>query len=235
MTIREKKTIHATRLTAILSLCLGLLLITGCRTALDIRNEGVAALNRGQNELAVQKFTEAVERDPSSARNHYQLGRGYLAVNENVKAQYELEKALALRPNEPELTPDILDSLAEAIYRQDMTANLYAFLEKQVKDFGTTRDYLRQGKYLAKAGDPDAARLAFRKGAYFAAPNDPEPYIAIADFYTAIGDQPEAVTALRYANYVDPGNRDVAERLRQFGIVPGPTVTEAPPKPDLLK
>ena len=27
---------------------------------------------------------------------------------------------------------------------------------------------------------------------------------------------------------------DVATRLRQFGIVPGPTITEAPPKPALL-
>lgn len=236
MTLRESIRTHA-RLTSLLfgaCLCLPLL-TTGCQTAVDLRNQGVVALNRGQNELALEKLTLAVERDASSARNHYQLGRAYLALNRNVQAQYELEKAYALRPNDPELTPGILDNLAEALFRQDRIENLFAFLDKQVAENASTRDYLRQGEYLAKAGDPDAARLAFRKAAYFADKNDPEPYIAIADFYISIGDQPNAVTALRYANYVDNGNLEAAERLRRFGIVPGPTVIEVPPKPALLR
>ena len=236
MTIRESTRTHARLTTLLYGACLCLLLITtGCQTAVDLRNEGILALNRGQNELALEKLTRAVEKDASNARNHYQLGRAYLALDRNIQAQYALEKAYALRPNDKELTPGILDNLAEALFRQDLMENLFAFLDKQVAEQATTRDYLRQGKYLAKAGDPDAARFAFSKGAYFADKDDPEPYIAIADFYTAIGDQPNAVIALRYANYVDPGNLDVAERLRRFGIVPGPTITKAPPKPALLR
>jgi Flp pilus assembly protein TadD len=236
MTIRESIHRHTRPTTALLGACVCLLLITaGCTTAVNLRDEGVLALNRGQNELALTKLTQAVQKDPSGARTHYQLGRAYLATDQNLEAQYELEKAYALRPNDPELTPGILDSLAESLFRQQRMENLFAFLDKQVAQDGSTRDFLRQGEYLAKAGDPDAARLAFRKAAYFADQNDAEPYIAIADFYTSIGDQPNAVTALRYANYVDAGNLEVADRLRQFGIVPGPTVTEAPPKPALLR
>ncbi len=235
MTIRESIHTHARLATLLMGVCLCLPLFTaGCQTAVDLRNEGILALNRGQNELALEKLTRAVERDASSARNHYQLGRAYLALDRNIKAQYQLEKAYALRPNDKHLTPSILDHLAESLFRQERMENLFAFLDKQVAQDGTTRDFLRQGEYLAKAGDPDAARLAFRKAAYFADLDDPEPYIAIADFYTAIGDQPNAITALRYANYVDDGNLGVAERLRRFGIVPGPTITEAPPKPALL-
>lgn len=225
-------------LTAVLlcvAACLPLLLAGGCTTARNLREEGVLALNRGQDELALEKITRAVEKDPSSAFTQYELGRAYLALDRNLEAQYALEKAHALRPDDPGFTPDVLDELAESLFRQDRRPNLFEFLDRQVATYGTTRDYLRQGKYLAKGGDPDAARLAFRKGAYFADKTDPTPYIAIADFYTSIGDQPNAVTSLRYANYVDGGNLEVAARLRQFGIVPGPTITAEPPKPALLR
>jgi len=236
MTLRESTRNHARLTTLLYGVCLCLLLITtGCQTAVDLRHDAVLAMNRGQNDLALQKMTRAVEKDPSSARNQFQLGRANLALDRNIQAQYALEQAYALSPNDPELTPDILDHLAEALFRQDRYENLFAFLGKHVEGIATTRDYLRQAKYMAKAGDPDAARLAFSKAAYFADKSDTEPYIAIADFYTSIGDQPNAVTALRYANYVDPGNLDVAERLRRFGIVPGPTITKAPPKPELLR
>ena len=218
------------------TLCLSWLLATGCqKTAINLREEGRLALNRGQTPLALEKTQAAVEKDPSSAQSQYQLGLVFLELNRNLEAQYALEKAQALSPNDPQLTPKILDALAEALFRQGRMANLFEFLDKQVKTTGTTHDFLRQGDYLAKAGDPDAARLAYRKAAYFADPDDPEPYIRIADFYASIGDEPNAVTSLRYANYVDPGNLDVAERLRRFDIVPGPTIAEAPPKPALLR
>ncbi len=215
--------------------CVMALTTAGCQTALDLREQGRVALNRGQPEVALEKLSASVDRDPAAAASQYYLGMAYLELDRALDAQYALEKAHALRPNDKSLTPQVLDALAEALFRQDRTANLFAFLDKQVATYATTRDYLRQGEFLSRAGDPDAARLSFRKAAYFADPGDVEPYIAIADFYTSINDQPNAVTSLRYANYVAPGNLDVAERLRQFGIVPGPTIAQAPPKPALLR
>lgn len=236
MAILESKPLRLLHTSVLLGATLCLPLLTaGCKTALNYREEGRLALNRGQTALALEKTQMAIDIDPSAPKTQYQLGLVYLESDKPLQAQYALEKAHAIRPNDPELTPMVLDALAESLYRQDRMANLFEFLDKQVKSYATTRDYLRQGEYLAKAGDPDAARLAYRKAAYFADPKDPEPYIAIADFYTAIGDQPNAVTALRYANYVDPGNLDAAERLRRFDIVPGPTISKAPPKPALLR
>jgi Flp pilus assembly protein TadD len=229
---------HRARITAtfvVTTACLSFL-ITGChKSAVNFREEGRLALNRGQATLALEKTNKAIEVDPSSARTQYQLGLVYLELNRDLEAQYALEKAYALSPHNLELTPKVLDALAEALFRQDRMSNLFDFLDKQVATTGTTQDFIRQGDYLAKAGDPDAARLAYRKAAYFGDTDDPEPYITIADFYISIGDQPNAVTSLRYANYVDPGNLDVAERLDRFGIVPGPTIAEAPPKPALLR
>jgi len=228
---------HRATLTSVLLgaiLCLPLLL-TGCqKTAANLREDGRLALNRGHTDTALDLTLQAVEIDPGSPWTQYQLGLVYLELDKPLEAQYALEKALALRPDDKAFTPKTLDALAESLYRQDRIPNLLEFLDKQVETYASTRDYLRQGEYLAKSGDPDAARLAYRKAAYFADVDDPEPYIAIADFYTSIGDQPNAVTSLHYANYVDPGNRDAAERLRRFDIVPGPTISKAPPKPALL-
>ena len=236
MAILQSNPFRAKLTTALLgaALCLPLML-AGCQTAANLREEGRLALNRGQVDTAHDLTQQALDKDPASPWTQYQLGVIYLEMNKPLQAQYALEKALALRPNDREFTPQTLDALAESLLRQDRIPNLLEFLDKQVKTYGTTRDFLRQGEYLAKSGDPDAARLAFRKAAYFADKDDPEPYIAIADFYASIGDQPNAVTSLHYANYVDPGNLDVADRLRSFDIVPGPTISKAPPKPALLR
>lgn len=218
----------------IVAACLALM-ITGCQTALDLRNEGSLALNRGQNQLAVKKLTASIDRNPSIAISHYYLGLAYLNLDRPLDARYALKNAHALRANNKDLAPKIQDALAQALSRQDNPDDLFAFLDEMVATYGTTRDYLRQAEYLIKAGDPDAAQLSLRKAAYFADPGDAEPYLAIADFYTSLNDQPNAITALKYANYIDPGNPDAADHLRQFGIVPGPTISKAPPKPALLR
>jgi hypothetical protein len=93
---------------------------------------------------------------------------------------------------------------------------------------------LRQARYLAKIGDLDSAKLAFRKAAYFAAGGDATAYLAIADFYLSLKDEVNAATALRYANYIDPNDPGIPKRFRQLGIVPGPSQQLEPPKPELF-
>ena len=146
-----------------------------------------------------------------------------------------MEKALALRQDDPKITPRILDRLAQAYYEQDRPENLTAFLARTAEFYGQPRDYLRQAKYLVKVGDVDSAKLAYRKAAYFAPSGDASPYIAIADFYISIDDQTNAATALRYGYYVNPKDGEVADRFRQLGLVPGPTQSLEPPKPEMLQ
>ena len=47
-------------------------------------------------------------------------------------------------------------------------------------------------------------------------------------------DTPNAIQALRYAYWVDSENDVVKDRLRGLGIVPGPTIADEPPKPELI-
>ena len=66
------------------------------------------------------------------------------------------------------------------------------------------------------------------KAASFAAPSDPEAQLAIADFYESVGNTEKVIHALRRALYIDPDNRHIQQRLRGYGVIPGPTAALAP-------
>jgi tetratricopeptide (TPR) repeat protein len=88
--------------------------------------------------------------------------------------------------------------------------------------YGGSNDFLRQANYLTKLGDMDQAKVAYQKAIHFAAQDDAEPWIAMAAFYELVGDKGNAIEALRHAHAINPANLSVADRLRHYGIVPGP-------------
>ena len=184
---------------------------------------------------ARDKFSAAAQQRPDDDEAQYYLGVCELRLGRPSEAQFALERALTLRPNDPKITPRILDHLAEAIFRQNRPDSLRAFVTRTAESRGESRDYLRQAKYLAKIGDLDSAKLAFRKGAYFAPPGDATPYLAVADFYLSIKDKANAATAVRYAAYINPNDPGIARRFRKMGIVPGPSQQLEPPKPELFE
>lgn len=217
------------------TLAMLLLTISGCVTNTTLRQDGIIFYNRGDYAQARDHFDRATAMASNDYRSYYWLGKTELALDNPVAAQIALERALAIRSGDPLITPDILDALAEAYYQQGRYDNLAAFLQSATDDYGASRDFLRQGQYLAKAGDVDAARTALRKAAYFAAPGDAQPYLVIADFYRDLNDRANELVALRYAYWVNPGHRGLADRIRALGTVPGPTVALEPPKPELLR
>ena len=214
----------------VLMLTAAVVLSVGCVNNLKLRQQGHDATFAGNLELADQKYAQAVEREPDDYRAQYHLGVTRLAMGRALEAQWALEYALRLVPDDEQWTPRILDQLAEALFQQDRPDKLEAFLAKTIDYYGQWGDFLRQAKYLAKIGDMDGAALAYRKAAYFAPPLTTSPYLAMADFYESINDVPNAMLALRYAYHVNSRQPQVAQRLRQFGIVPGPTVALTPPK-----
>ena len=212
-----------------------LLLAAGCQTSNpELRHRGSMAYQRGEYTRAQGLYAQAVEQRPQDFQAHHGLGRTYLALDEPRRAQHAFETARVLVEDMPELRVVVLDHLAEALYQQERYDRLHAFLQDAADQYGTTRDYMRQAEYLAKMGDMDGAEAAYRKAAYFAGPNEVEPYLALASFYDSINDAQRAERALRWAYYVDPGNEEVADRLRAHQVVPGPTVAERPPKAELL-
>lgn len=214
--------------------------MVGCETTTMIRQKGYTAMRQGDLNLAHHHFARAAQKSPHDYLSHYYLGTVLLKQGRPQDAQLELERALVLRPYDPEMperSKDLRDKLAEAMFQQGPVRYdaLHNFLDEQARYSGKPEDYIRQARYLAKTGDIDSAKLAYQKAAYFAPKGDATPYLAIADFYAEHNNIPEAVASLKYAYFVDPENPDVANGLRKYGIVPGPTVAVEPPKPELLR
>ncbi|MCX5660926.1 MAG: hypothetical protein NTW19_14570 [Planctomycetota bacterium] len=215
-----------------LAALLGGLLLTlavGCQEPNSLlRRQGMEALWANDVARADNRFTKAVKQDPTDWKSQYYVGVVRIKQGQALEAQLVLEKALTLRPREGDETQDILDSLAESIYAQNQPANLSAMLQKAADEYGTVRDYTRQGTYLGKIGDVDGAKLAFRKAIKMAQKDDPQPFIALADYLESAGDTQGAIRALKMAYSIMPRSERLAERFRHYGIVPGPTVPIEP-------
>jgi tetratricopeptide (TPR) repeat protein len=219
----------AGRLLAVTAL---LIVLPGCilNSSVVPRERGERAQAAGDWPQARSDYAEAVDRDPTDVQALYRLGVAELELDRPTRAVTHLEQAYVLRDRDARWTPRILDALSRAYLaadRPDAGATMLANIAEQE---GTSAAYLRQGRFAMEVGDMDAARVALGKASRFADPRDPEPWIALADFYLRINNQESAVTALRHATWAEPDNPDVARRLRQLGYVPGPALALPPPQ-----
>jgi tetratricopeptide (TPR) repeat protein len=67
-----------------------------------INNLGVLALENGQPEVAEQRFREALSIDGRNPKTHFLLAKSLIAKGRNDNARIEIERALALKPDQPE-------------------------------------------------------------------------------------------------------------------------------------
>ncbi|MEM7626209.1 MAG: hypothetical protein AAF333_11490 [Planctomycetota bacterium] len=224
---------HTTRLTLI-ALLLALLAGVGCKNHVVYRERGFDDFKADDFAAAAENFRLAIDKKPSDFQSQYYLGLSLLEEDQPVSAQAPLEQALALRPDDPKWTPRIIDALAESYYEQERYETLYAFLDDTIATYRQqSYDFLRKAKYLGLLGDADGQKTALEKAGYFAPAGDAGPYLALADFYLGVNDVPNAIQALRYGYHEEPANERVKNALRGLGVVPGPTIADAPPKPVL--
>ena len=190
------------------------------------------AIDAGNYAAAEPRLNLVLRNDPTDWEGHYLMGLTRLGQNRAIEAQSELEQALAAEDRHDEETPKILDALARSLEQQELYDQLYAFLDAQIERYEGWEDYARKARFLAKANDIDGAALAYRQAAYFSRNETEEIYLEIAEFYEARGDYPKAVQALKWAYYINDENETIPDRFRRLGVVPGPTLKEAPPRPE---
>lgn len=214
---------------ASLLICVMFVCLAGCQFSNALwRRQGHDAVRAKDLQTAEDRFGRAVARNPTDWRAHFHLGLIHLEQDRATEAEQSFERALSVC-SDPNYVPAIIDGLAESLARQQRAERLAEVLRDACVRYGTSYDYLRQGRYLARIHDVDGANLAFRKAARFA-PGDPVPYLEMADLYESINDRGRAIEALRRAYLTDPADRRAAERLRGYGIVPGPTIALSPEK-----
>ncbi len=213
------------RSTCVLACALILLAAGGCKsmsTAAKI-NRGSEAYQQGRYVAAADALSEAAEQSPTSWRAQYMLGLTRLKQNKYYDARVALDRAWVLHPETPE-SRYIVDALAETLLAQNDEEALYAALDRATRMYGSGYDYLRKAVYLQHVGDMDNAALAFEKAGKLTPADDNRAFVQAADFYREMGDREREIVALRRAYQIDPEDLEVANRLRQHGIVPGPTV-----------
>jgi tetratricopeptide (TPR) repeat protein len=179
---------------------------------------------RGEYAAAQPFYQEVVERRAADAEAHYELGRNLLALGRASEAREQMILAYNLEPE----NEAYFEGMADAYLAAGDEEALFNALEHQIRDRGGVQDYLRFGQYAQKLGQVDEAERALLGAAEIDAGQTPEPQLALADLYRAVGDRENEVRRLRMALWFDPTDAELKERLRALGQVPGPTFVLEP-------
>lgn len=207
------------------------LAVAGCGPSIyTLRQRGLTHYQADRYDRAKQAFERVIEHEPSDPAANYYLGLLALRNGEAEEARNHLEIARTLyeaQSDTPPHLPRLLDALAEAMFREGERRQVITFTEEAIDRFGTLRDYLRKAEYLARLGDHDSALTAYRSAIKIAEPGVATAHLALADFYESIGDRRRAIDTLKEAYRIAPDNARTADRLRAYGIVPGPTLLDS--------
>lgn len=207
--------------------------LVGCQiTNPTLREKALQAKQAGNVDRAVKLYQKALSQKETDWRALEKLSEIRFEQGNWIDAQHGYEQVISLRPDNPDV-PLWLDKVAQCLFKQGRSDALRDMLRNANEQYGTSHDFLRQANYLTKLGDMDEARIAYQKAAHFAPKDDAEPYIAMAAFYELLGDKGNAIHTLREAHAINPDNQSVADRLRHYGIVPGPAAG-IQPTPDVL-
>ncbi|HAI11554.1 MAG TPA: hypothetical protein DCM28_07600 [Phycisphaerales bacterium] len=203
---------------------IGMLTLTmfGCHiTNPTLREKAINAKKDGNTERALKLYSKALSQIDTDWRAMEGIANIRFEQQNWIDAQLGYEKIISLQPDNARVS-HWLDRVAECLFKQGRADALQDMLRNANEQYGSSSDFLRQANYLTKVGDMDQAQVAYRKAVHFADKTDDAPWIAMAAFYELVGDKGQAIEALRRAHAINPANLSVADRLRHYGIVPGP-------------
>ncbi len=144
---------------------------------------GLNAMDEKRPDDAIAYFQEAVEKDPSHAKAHYQLGRLYLKSNLFNRAENEFSMALRGDP----LLVEAKRSLAELFYQRGAHEKAVLLYRELVEDRAEDPDIrMALGDSLRQIGDVDEARKVVEKTASDY-PGDLSIQLDLARFYEKSG------------------------------------------------
>jgi type IV pilus assembly protein PilF len=140
---------------------------------------GLAYMEQGNDELAMQKLQHALELDAKSANAHHYIAQLYMKLGKNSEAEEHYRKALSLTPSNPML----LNNYGVFLCRQQrLDEAREKFLSAAKQPFYKTPEeaYNNAGVCALKAADTAKAEEYFRD-ALRANPNMPEALYELAD------------------------------------------------------
>lgn len=199
------------RLHAVLVAALAACVLTGCATipaplprkAIQLNEDGAAALGAGETEVAEARLALALEYNPRFTEAWVNLGLVELKKRNFDVAQKDFARAHELNPDLP-APLHAMGILAEVRGRADVAAKRYRDALAVDPGFGASRANL--GRLLFSSGAIEPAREQFLRLTEVA-PEHVEGFAGLVECYWKLGRDVEATDALSVA-------------LRAFGEVP---------------
>lgn len=185
---------------------------------------GNNALQAGDYAKAERYYTEAVDQSPGRLPARVGLGKALLGQSKAAAARSHLEVALTRDPTNSE----VAELLAESMLQAGEVDAMVRLLKTRALDRQRVEDWLRLGRFQAKAHDADGAEVSLLTAARIDKGQTIEPQLELADFYRSIGDNESAFKRLRMAYFLKPQDENVLRRIRELGEVPGPTMALQP-------
>ncbi|MCA9304315.1 MAG: hypothetical protein KC996_09350 [Phycisphaerales bacterium] len=218
---------------ALTMLLAALIIAPGCSTARKVKttlaaNEALvaagAAEDAGDLEKAYELWGDYVEMRPHEANGEYRLGRIENALGKHRDAANHLRIAHDLKPG----NIDYIEELAVALINSDQQDELLSLLHATANEGEEGSGYLRLARYAAQAGMMDEAHEALMTAVALHGTTSPAPHLAMADFARETGDSEGEVLALRHALWFDPADTGILARIRELGVIPGPSLALDP-------
>lgn len=208
-------------------------LLGGCSTAStvkrtlalnDLHIRAAIAEDEGDWDEAYALWSEYVDRRPQSALAEYRLGMVEMQLGLYQQAVGHLRVAHDLQPG----NIGYIEALASAMIASGQTESLMTLLRQTAEEGAGWSGYLRMGSFAQQAGLMDEAREAYELAVVRARGASSEPYLHMADFARATGNQELEIQNLRYALWFDRADESVQSRLKAMGMIPGPSLALKP-------
>ena len=185
-----------------------------------LRDRAHRAMWQGRWVDAEALYGELVADAPQDWRIQYGYGRSAMHVGDYSEARQALEIAHTLRPKDTQIALD----LAEVMYLQGAKDALFQFLHDRAEAQKTAEAYLLLAEYALMFDDPDSALEFITQAMVVDDASSVDPYLTAATLSEQIGDLDGAMRYLRIGWQIDPQHEVIDERLRAYGVVPGPTL-----------
>lgn len=166
-------------------------------------DEGTKLAEAGKHEEAIEKFKQALEKDPQQPNILANMAESYRKLEKNNEALEAYQKAIALKPNDAIFYTNmgvVLDKLGKSAESQE------AFKKAAtLNPGGSAQSYFNLGATLVNSGRSDEAVEPFRK-AIAADPNFADAYFELGMCLSGKAEtMEESISHLK--KYIEIGNK----------------------------
>ena len=194
-------------------------------------DEGMGYYQQKDYADAAGAFRNAVRQVPNDYTDEYYLANCYAAQGQWQQAiqcystAREVMSIDGFGQQDTKMKYQVLDGLASAIASSDTRDSDINAAVAKAQSRQSADDYLLLAKIYVNRGDADSAIDAYDRAAMI----DPENFYVAKEYglyLLRLGQNQKAEIPLRRAYAIDSTDQQVADALRQIGVVPGPSIKD---------